>query len=92
MIEPVIYLSDLKKVNVVQLREIIFIKAQRSYCQVLLQNGESIIHSKPMAAIEKEFSVYMFLHIHWFCMGLVKLLYCCKERNTFRRKYFHIIT
>lgn len=63
MIKPVIYLSDLKHVHVVDIHEIVLLKAQRSYCKVILQNGETITHSKPLGLIAKELPSELFLRI-----------------------------
>jgi two-component system, LytTR family, response regulator len=51
---PVIYLSDSKIVHVVPLDEIVYLKAQRSYCQIFLICGETITYSKPLSHISKE--------------------------------------
>jgi DNA-binding LytR/AlgR family response regulator len=63
MIDSVIYLCELKVVHVVYLREIVYFKAQRSYCQIFLINGETITHSKPLATITKDLEHHLFLHI-----------------------------
>ena len=63
MIEPVIYLCDLKHVHVITIREIVLIKAQRSYCSIVLQNGETITYTKSLSCIGKGLSGNMFLRI-----------------------------
>jgi DNA-binding LytR/AlgR family response regulator len=63
MTEPVIFLCDTNHVHVIPIHEIVLIKAQRSYCEVLLHNGESIMHTKPLAALSKEISKQLFVKI-----------------------------
>lgn len=62
MLDPVIYLSDSKSVHVVPLREIVYLKAQRSYCQIFLLCGKSITYSKPLSHMAKELN-HLFVRL-----------------------------
>ena len=63
MIEPVIYLCDLKNVHVITIKEIVLIKAQRSYCSIFLQDGEAITYTKSLSCIGKVLKGNKFLRI-----------------------------
>lgn len=63
MIEPVIYLCDLKNVHVITIKEIVLIKAQRSYYSIFLQDGEAITYTKSLSCIGKVLKGNKFLRI-----------------------------
>jgi DNA-binding LytR/AlgR family response regulator len=63
MTEPVIFLCDTNHVHVIPIQEIVLIKAQRSYCEVFLHNGERNTLTKPLAALSKEISKQQFVKI-----------------------------
>ena len=63
MIKPFIFLGDAKHIRAIDVQEIILLKAQRSYCNVILHNGDSFMCSKPLGIIAKELPENLFIRI-----------------------------
>ena len=63
MIDPVVYLSDINNVYIIDLNEIIYVKAQRSYCKIFTVNGDEQTLSKPLGKLECKLPNKIFIRL-----------------------------
>ena len=63
MIKSFIFLGDAKHIRAIDVQEIILLKAHRSYCNVIIHNGDNFMCSKPLGLIAKELPKSLFIRI-----------------------------